>query len=110
VRTPDQLKPKKPSKGSGGAAGDAHADSTKPEYVPDKDGFVSIVFVVEGGLARAVQVKTGIQSDTHIEIVDGISDGAEVVSGSYRAISQTLGNLTPVTVRNEGPKEERAGS
>jgi HlyD family secretion protein len=104
VRTPEQLKQKKTEKG---AVGDAHADSTKPEYVPDRDGFITIVFVVRDGVARAVQVETGIQSDTHIEIVGGLEKGDEVVSGSYRAISQTLENLTPVTVRNEEQQEQR---
>jgi HlyD family secretion protein len=66
--------------------------------VPDKDGFVTIVFVVDGGVTKAVQVETGIQSDTHIEIISGISAGDRVVTGNYRAISQTLGNMTPITV------------
>ena len=102
VRTPDQLKPANPAKDKGAALGDAHADSTaEPEYTPDKDGFVSIVFVVEDGIAKAVQVETGIQSDTHIEIVRGLSVGDEVVSGSYRAISQTLGNDMPVVAKRE---------
>jgi len=47
---------------------------------------------VDGDVARAAQVKTGIQSETHIEIIQGISEGDEVVTGGYRAISQTLRN------------------
>lgn len=98
VRTPDQLK-KKP--GKNGKNPDADSTSLK-EYTPDKDGFVTVVFVINDGVAKAVQVETGIQSDTDIEIVSGISVGDMIVTGSYRAISQTLENGMPVTVRNTG--------
>ena len=88
VRTVDQLKRSASPPEDG-----AEADSTsQQEYTADKDGFVSIVWVVEEGVAKAVQVETGIQSETHIEIIQGISEGDEIVAGSYRAISQTLRN------------------
>ena len=77
---------------------------SKPTYVPDKDGFVPVVFVVEKGLAKARQVKTGIQSETHIEILHGLSENDEIVTGSFRAISQTLQNDAPVLASNQGQK------
>jgi HlyD family secretion protein len=102
VRTPEQLKPKTPAKDKNVAIGDAHADSTsRPQFKPDKDGFVTVVFVVEDGMAKAVQIETGIQSDTHIEVTKGLAEGNEIVSGSYRAISQTLMNSTPVIAKRE---------
>ena len=98
VRTPEQLK-KKQAKDSGNVA---LADSlSQQDYVPDKDGFVPVVFVVKKGHVKAIQVKTGIQSETHIEILEGLSEGDEIVTGSYRAISQTLQNDSPVVVKNE---------
>jgi HlyD family secretion protein len=78
--------------------------AAKPSYVPDKDGFVQVVFVVEKGLAKAKQVKTGIQSETHIEILEGLSEGDTIVTGSFRAISQTLQNDAPVLAGNPGQK------
>ena len=103
VRTPEQLKQKAKANGKGAAA-----DTTPPQlYTPDKDGFVQVVFVVADGVAKAVQVETGIQSDTHIEILSGISEGNVIVTGSYRAISQTLGNDSPVLVRNTGNNNQR---
>jgi len=102
VRTPDQLKKKDEGKDKGSALGDAHADSTsEPQFTPDKDGFVTIVFIVDEGIAKAIQVETGIQSDTHIEVIEGLTEGDEIVSGSYRAISQTLGNDMPVLAKRE---------
>jgi HlyD family secretion protein len=93
VRTPEQLGAE-PVEGEGG---DAAA-----RFTPDKSGFVQVVFVVEDGVAKARQVKTGIQSDTHIELVEGIAAGEQVVTGSYRAISRDLKDGTAVTVGTGG--------
>jgi HlyD family secretion protein len=43
----------------------------------------------------------GIQSNTHIEILDGISEGDEVVTGSYRAISKDLENGVEVAIKKK---------
>ncbi len=94
VRTPDQL--------NGHGATNAEADSTDQlTYSPDRDGFVQVVFVVEDNEVMAYQVKTGIQSETHIEILEGISEGDLIVTGNYRAISQTLTNNARVVVEDK---------
>jgi HlyD family secretion protein len=48
----------------------------------EKDG----VFVVVDKKARFRSVKTGIMGDTDVEIVDGLKEGEEIVSGSYKAL------------------------
>jgi len=68
-------------------------------YKADRDGFVEVVFCIEGGKAVAKQVKTGIQSDERIEILEGLSEGDEIVTGSYRAISKDLENGAAVTIK-----------
>ncbi len=88
VRTVDQLKKITPD----GKPGQAIAEEPPTEYIPDKDGFVEIVFVVKNGTVEARQVETGIQSDTHIEIRSGLAEGEEIVVGNYRAISKDLQN------------------
>ena len=80
--------------------------AAEEKYKADKDGFVEIVFVVEDGKAVARSVKTGIQSDELIEIVDGLKEGEEIVSGSYRAISKDLVNGDAVTINNEKKPEQ----
>jgi HlyD family secretion protein len=102
VRTPEQLKTKDTKNGGNPVTADS---LSQPNYVPDKDGFVSVVFVVEKSQVKAKQVKTGIQSETHIEILEGLADGDEIVTGSFRAISQTLQNDAPVVVKNEGQQK-----
>lgn len=82
-------------------------------YKADHDGFVEVVFCIEKGKAVAKQVKTGIQGDDLIEIVDGLKPGDEVVTGSYRAISKDLDNGSMVTINNNKKPErdtQRAGS
>ncbi len=78
-------------------------------YKADKDGFVEVVFIIEKGKAVAKQVKTGIQSDDLIEILDGVKEGDEIVTGSYRAISKDLDNGSVITVNNDKkPEREKA--
>jgi HlyD family secretion protein len=74
-------------------------------YKADKDGFVEVVFIIEKGKAVARQVKTGIQSDDLIEILDGVKEGDEIVTGSYRAISKDLDNGAVITVNNDKKPE-----
>ncbi len=89
VRTVDQL-----------ATNGESRDDAAARYTADKDGFVEIVFRLEEGKAVARQVKTGIQSEELIEILDGLAEGDEVVSGSYRAISKDLVNGAVVRIDN----------
>lgn len=74
-------------------------------FEPHADGFVELVFVVEEGKVMAKQVETGIQGDELIEVVSGLTEGEEVVSGSYRAISRDLVHGAVVTVDNEDSQE-----
>ncbi len=46
------------------------------------------VFVVEGGVARKVRIKTGISDDKYIEVVDGLGLGDRVVTGPFRVLRQ----------------------
>jgi HlyD family secretion protein len=53
-----------------------------------KEGETDIegVFVVENGRAHFKPVKVGISSQKYFEVLSGLEDGEEVVSGNYRAI------------------------
>ena len=70
-------------------------------YTVDEDGFVQLVWVVNDGKVEVREVKTGIQSDSHIEIVEGLSGGERVVTGSYKAISKDLTPGMAVDVEEE---------
>jgi HlyD family secretion protein len=93
VRTVEQL----------GAEVSADEEGAKPRFSPDSEGFVEIVWVVTDGRAEARQVKTGIQSETHIEIQEGLGDDDDVVIGNYRAISRDLQDGATVMI---GPEKK----
>jgi HlyD family secretion protein len=65
-------------------------DEGEPRFAADSEGFVELVWIVADGRAQARQVSTGIQSETHIEILGGLEEGEQVVTGTYRAISRDL--------------------
>jgi HlyD family secretion protein len=98
VRTLDQL----------ALEGETREDAEKM-YTADDDGFVEIVFCIEGDRAAAKQVTTGIQSDDLIEILSGLSENEQVVTGSYRAISKDLVNGAEVVVNNDPYRETDDG-
>ena len=54
------------------------------------------VFVYENGKARFVKVKTGIQDNNYIEILSGLKENQEVISGPYSAVSKILKNGSAV--------------
>jgi HlyD family secretion protein len=56
----------------------------------EKEKPIEVVFVVDGDKAKMVPVKRGIADDAYVEIVEGITEGQEVVSGGYKAISRDL--------------------
>ena len=58
-----------------------------------------LVFVVEGNTAKMVEVKTAISDFENIEIVEGITEGQQVISGPYFVVSTELkdGDLIKIT-------------
>jgi HlyD family secretion protein len=48
------------------------------------------IFVFENGTVKMQKVKTGIQDNTNIQILEGIKDGQEVVAAPYSAITKKL--------------------
>ena len=57
------------------------------------------VFVVRDGKAQFLPVTTGITGATDIEVVDGLKEGEQIITGSYKII-RTLRNLAKVKVNN----------
>ncbi|MGB7749581.1 MAG: efflux RND transporter periplasmic adaptor subunit [Verrucomicrobiia bacterium] len=62
---------------------------------PDKKSkesskMLDVVFAVAGDHVDAMPVKIGICDDNYWEITDGLTNGQEIVSGGYRAISRDL--------------------
>jgi HlyD family secretion protein len=85
---------------------DASAISDTAPAKPSAKTLVSVVFVVEKGHARSVPVRSGISDATHVEIVDGLTGGEQVITGPYRALRK-LEDGHPVQVTT--PELEERG-
>jgi HlyD family secretion protein len=75
-------------------AGDTSAQEKAPKE-PDQH---EVVFLVRDKRVWKAKVKTGIQDNTRIEILDGIKAGDEVVVAPYGLISKTLKDSTAIEV------------
>jgi HlyD family secretion protein len=82
--------------------GQPTAKEQKEKKKPDE-----VVFVIKDGMARKKVVKTGISSDMYIEIISGLTEGEDVVKGSYRAVSRELEDSMRVRVDNKEPKMKK---
>jgi len=51
---------------------------------------IEVVFRVEGDLARQQPVKLGISDNNYYEIEEGLTEGQEIISGGFLAISRLL--------------------
>lgn len=65
----------------------------------EEDEYVEVVFVIlEDGTVELRKVDTGISGTTHIEILSGLSEGEQVVTGPFRLLSRSLKNGDRVKV------------
>jgi HlyD family secretion protein len=55
------------------------------------------VFLYDKGVAKMVKVKTGIQDNTYIQIIEGLKEGQEIITAPYRAVSKKLKEGDKVT-------------
>ncbi len=66
----------------------------------------SVVFLNDNGKAKMVQVKTGISDKGYIEIIEGLQEGQEVVSGSFMAVSKQLKDGSQIKVNAPSGKKQ----
>jgi HlyD family secretion protein len=68
------------------------------------DELEEVVFVLQAdGSVKKVVVKSGIQDINYIEVISGLKEGDEVITGPYNAISKTLkdGNKVKVVPKDK---------
>jgi HlyD family secretion protein len=72
------------------------------------DDLLEVVFVVMPGDTVAQRtVKTGIQDNDYIQILEGLKEGEEVVIGPYAAVSRKLESGTKIQVETKDEKEKK---
>ncbi|MGZ8939443.1 MAG: efflux RND transporter periplasmic adaptor subunit, partial [Limisphaerales bacterium] len=73
----------------------------KKETAPKAD---EVVFLVNGDAAKSAIVKTGISDDSHIEVLEGLTEGQEIIAGGYAAVSRLLEDGKKI--KKEEPKKK----
>jgi HlyD family secretion protein len=96
--------PAMPGQG-GGSAGSDNAGGEKRKRGEEKEG----VFVVVKEQALFRPVKTGIMGDTELEVLDGLAEGDEIVTGSYKTL-RTLQNEARLKIDKPKDKPKDKGS
>jgi HlyD family secretion protein len=105
LRTKQQMDQQNNAPGSVQAAAPAKEVASKSK----KDDELQGVFIVRNKKAMFVPVTTGITGTTDIEVLEGLKEGDEVITGSYKV----LRNLRPgstVKIDNTTPKKEEEAS
>ncbi|HXK09176.1 MAG TPA: efflux RND transporter periplasmic adaptor subunit [Vicinamibacteria bacterium] len=90
------------SMASGGQGTERQGDTVTQvarEKGQEKDG----VFVVQGEKAVFKPVKTGVMGETDIEVTEGLAEGQEIVTGSYRTL-RTLKDEAVIKAEPKGKK------
>jgi len=67
---------------------------------------MEVVFLADGEKAKMAPVKAGISDENYSEIIEGLQEGQEVVSGGYKAISRDLEEGKKIK-RGEPEKEQK---
>jgi HlyD family secretion protein len=100
VRQQADLEAASAEKGSVQAAA-PQRDASKDKKNEEVQG----VFVIRNKKAEFVPVQTGVAGTTDIEVLSGLKDGDEIVTGSYKVL-RTMKPGTSVKVDNSAPKKE----
>jgi HlyD family secretion protein len=90
-------------------------DSDKVEFAADKqedteankkDKIKEVVFVNEKGKAKLKIVKTGISDFENIEILSGLNNGEQIISGPFLVVSKSLNDGDLVQKKGETKAEK----
>ncbi len=105
IRTKEQMARQDSTPGSVHAAAPAPKEAALKSSKKDKDEDLQGVFVIRNRKAEFVPVTTGITGTTEIEILNGLKEGDEVITGSYKVL-RTLRPGSGVKIDNSAPKKE----
>jgi HlyD family secretion protein len=74
-----------------------------------KNDEVQGVFVIRNKKAEFVPVQTGVNGTTDTEVLSGLKEGDEIVTGSYKVL-RTMKPGTSVKIDNSAPKKDESSS
>lgn len=85
-------------------------DDTSDESNLEDEDVKEVVFVMKEGKAVKTEVETGISDFDRIEIVSGVEEGTEVVSGPFLAVSKRLKDGEDIEAKSKEKKRESTES
>lgn len=80
----------KDGKDASGGAAEPAKEETAQQTKKRKEKIKEVVFISEKGKAKMVEVKTGISDFDNIEIISGLKEGQEIISGPYATVAKNL--------------------
>ncbi|MBI3696294.1 MAG: hypothetical protein HY238_15835, partial [Acidobacteria bacterium] len=105
-RTAADLEPKNKKGAASGTAQAADKSGVSAPAAKDKKKEeIQGVFVIANKKSAFRKVTTGITGASDIEVLDGIKEGDEIITGSYKVL-RTIRPETTVKVDNRAPKKE----
>ena len=73
----------------------------------DSEEKFECVFIKEGDKAKLRVVKTGVQDNTNIEIVEGLQENDEIITGPYNTVTKSLKNGDAVEIKKEEQTKDK---
>ncbi len=87
--------------------GEAKPTNTSTTPKPSKKEDKTVVFVNVNGEAKMMEVKTGVSDYDNIEILSGVNDSTEVITGPFLAVSKRLKDGEKIrTTEKKEPKNK----
>lgn len=103
TRSPDNAKPVEKKDNDDRNNRQVVDESKKQQKQEDK----IVVFVNDGSKAKMVEVKTGISDYDNIEIISGIADSVEVVTGPFLVVSKRLKDGDEIKLIEKKKEEDK---
>ncbi|MDH4058888.1 MAG: efflux RND transporter periplasmic adaptor subunit, partial [Cyclobacteriaceae bacterium] len=102
--------PEKDKGGEGDSEENASQQQSSTAKPAEKKQDKIVVFINENGVAKMVEVKTGISDYDNIEILEGMKDSTEVVIGPFLVVSKRLkeGDKIKKAEKKEDKKDDES--
>jgi HlyD family secretion protein len=110
TRNPDDEKKNEEEKNGPPSNNNNQQNNSGQQKPVEKKKAKVVVFVNDGGKAKMIEVKTGISDYDNIEILSGLSDSSQVVTGPFLVVSKRLKdgeNIRAQEVKKDMKSEEK---
>ena len=101
----DREKKAKETQGEGSASAVNEKQQRERERA-DRETLLRVAFVRNGETVKMVPVETGIGDTMHMQIISGIKEGDEVVSGPFSVITRSLKDGSKIRIEKPKKKED----